>query len=92
MEGDAASPVNRRGNRRYHNGGGCTAILPMNVSDAKPWFRDDLARTLASLYFANKPKQTETLILFSAICLAFGINPENILSPEDVQKMKRGMQ
>ncbi len=25
-----------------------------NVSDIKPWFRDDLARTLMSIYFASK--------------------------------------
>lgn len=25
-----------------------------NVSDIKPWFREDLARTLMSIYFASK--------------------------------------
>ena len=26
-----------------------------NVSDIKPWFREDLARTLMSIYFASTP-------------------------------------
>lgn len=26
-----------------------------DVSDIKPWFREDIARTLASIYFASNP-------------------------------------
>jgi len=68
-----------------------------NVSDIKPWFREDIARTLASIYFANKSGQkfamqsdyaTGFASALSSVALAVGINPETFLSPEDIQKLR----
>jgi hypothetical protein len=72
-----------------------------NVSDIKPWFREDLARTLGSIYFASVsargqaqglPVQGDYMVGFaaalSAVALAVGVNPESFLAPEDVQKLR----
>jgi len=70
-----------------------------NVSDIKPWFREDIARTLGSIYFAGKVGQAQGLPVqgdyavgfaaaLSAVALAVGVNPESFLSPEDVQKLR----
>lgn len=63
-----------------------------NVSDIKPWFRDDIARTLASIYFANTSGQADYRKGFAAalssVALAVGVNPASFLSPEDVQLLQ----
>ena len=69
-----------------------------NVADVKPWFREDLARTLASIYFASQGGVTtvERRIGFAAalssVALAVGVNPETFLKPEDVQYLKSNVQ
>jgi len=72
-----------------------------NINDIKPWFQDDIARTLGSIYFASVsgrgqaqglPVQGDYAVGFaaalSAVALAVGVNPESFLSPEDVQKLR----
>lgn len=69
-----------------------------NVSDIKPWFRDDLARTLMSIYFASKSGQRSAVsdqdyevgfaAALASVALAVGVNPESFLSPEDVQRLR----
>ncbi|TXH10094.1 MAG: hypothetical protein E6R03_15865 [Hyphomicrobiaceae bacterium] len=69
-----------------------------NVADIKPWFRDDIARTLASIYFANTSGQQSAVgeadyrkgfaAALSSVALAVGVNPTSFLSPEDVQLLK----
>lgn len=66
-----------------------------DVSDIKPWFREDLARTLMSIYFAGKANQRREDLYragfaaaLSNVALAVGVNPESFLSPEDVQLMR----
>lgn len=70
-----------------------------NVSDIKPWFRDDLARTLMSIYFASAsngaPRTDENdhyrvgfAAALSSVALAVGVNPESFLAPEDIQRLR----
>ena len=70
-----------------------------NVSDIKPWFREDLARTLMSVYFASKAKdscqrsagsdyEAGFAAALASVALAVGVNPESFLSPEDVQRLR----
>ncbi|HNH26696.1 MAG: hypothetical protein U0V18_04825 [Anaerolineales bacterium] len=70
-----------------------------NVSDIKPWFREDIARTLMSIYFAsaanNSQRTTENenyrvgfAAALSSVALAVGVNPESFLAPEDIQRLR----
>lgn len=70
-----------------------------NVSDIKPWFREDIARTLMSIYFAsaasgsyrsedNDHYRVGFATALSSVALAVGVNPESFLAPEDVQLLK----
>ena len=67
------------------------------VVDIKPWFRDDLARTLASIYFASKSGGQRSADGYEAgfaaalasVALAVGVNPESFLSPEDIQRLRK---
>lgn len=72
-----------------------------NVSDIKPWFREDIARTLMSIYFASQSAQRSAIsgqgeyeagfaAALSSVALAVGVNPETFLSPEDIQRLRRG--
>ena len=70
-----------------------------NVSDIKPWFREDIARTLMSIYFAsaansaahtsdNEHYRVGFAAALSSVALAVGVNPESFLAPEDVQRLR----
>lgn len=81
-----------------------------NINDIKPWFQDDLARTLMSIYFASKsgtpPRPSPNIEVrdlereqaystgfaaaLSSVALAVGVNPESFLSPEDIQRLRKG--
>lgn len=62
-----------------------------NVADVKPWFQEDLARTLASIYMPfsvtahTQQERFGFALAISSMALAVGVNPEAILKPEDVQ-------
>lgn len=67
--------------------------------DIKPWFRDDLARTLMSIYFASASNGTQRTgdadhyrvgfaAALSSVALAVGVNPESFLAPEDIQRLR----
>lgn len=72
-----------------------------NVSDIKPWFREDLARTLMSIYFSSTQASSALpsgedevyrkgfAAALSSVALAVGVNPESFLSPEDVQRLRK---
>lgn len=68
-----------------------------NVSDIKPWFRDDIARTLMSIYFASAAGNQRTsdaefragfAAALSSVALAVGVNPETFITPEDIQRLR----
>jgi len=70
-----------------------------NGSDIKPWFRDDIARTLMSIYFAsaangvrqsndNENYRVGFAAALSSVALAVGVNPESFLAPEDIQRLR----
>jgi len=70
-----------------------------NVSDIKPWFREDIARTLMSIYFASAANSTQRstddehyrvgfAAALSSVALAVGVNPESFLAPEDIQRLR----
>lgn len=70
-----------------------------NVSDIKPWFREDIARTLMSIYFASASNGTQRTseneiyragfaAALSSVALAVGVNPETFLAPEDIQRLR----
>ena len=73
-----------------------------NVSDIKPWFREDLARMLMSVYFASKSSLTPAPLpegegyskgfaaALASVALAVGVNPESFLAPEDIQRLRSG--
>lgn len=68
------------------------------VNDIKPWFRDDIARTLMSIYFASTSAagtregedlyKTGFAAALSSVALAVGVNPESFLLPEDIQRLR----
>jgi len=66
-----------------------------NTNDIKPWFKDDIARTLMSIYFTSKQNSKATgnyeigfaAAIFS-VAMATGVNPETFLDPEEIQKLK----
>lgn len=73
-----------------------------SVSDIKPWYKNDIANTIRSLYFASKSSMQQLTRLsqeekhqqwlgaldgWSAVLLAVGINPETIFSQDDIQFM-----
>lgn len=70
-----------------------------NLSDIKPWFREDIGRTLMSIYFASKSGQRSAVsdqdyeagfaAALASVALAVGVNPESFLAPEDVQALRK---
>ncbi len=67
--------------------------------DIKPWFRDDLARTLMSIYFASASNSAQRAgdadhyragfaAALSSVALAVGVSPESFLAPEDIQRLR----
>jgi hypothetical protein len=61
----------------------------------KPWFREDLERTLQSIYAAFRPVPSPTTQrqagfsdAIAAVALAVGVNPEELLLPEDIQRIR----
>jgi len=74
----------------------------MSVNDIKPWFKEDIMRTLSSIYLASRPtsrpkteKQADYQAGFAdalaALALAVGGNPETFLLPEEIQRIKTQM-
>ncbi len=61
----------------------------------KPWFREDITRTLLSIYAAFRPVPSPTTQrqagfsdAIAAVALAVGVNPEELLLPEDIQRIR----
>ncbi len=70
-----------------------------NLNTIKNWSREDMARTLMSIYFAvaaNGSQRTEDndhyrvgfAAALSSVALAVGVNPESFIAPEDIQRLK----
>lgn len=71
-----------------------------NVGNVKPWFQEDLARALVSIYFAsisssphdkgepNKQYRVGFATALSSVALAIGVNPESFLAPEDIKLIR----
>lgn len=65
-------------------------------SNLKPWFRDDLARAIVSIYFSsvvsgnagNDDYRKGFAAALSSIAIVVGINPETILQHEDIQLLR----
>jgi hypothetical protein len=70
-----------------------------NISDIKPWFRDDFERTLASIYFSlcagekasDRQYRADFVSGLAAFSLAVGVDIKKILSPEDMQLLAQKM-
>jgi hypothetical protein len=70
-----------------------------NVSDLKPWFQEDLARMLMSIYFTsmtanyNSEKDPEFRSGFasalSSVAIMVGINPESFLASDDIKLLSQ---
>lgn len=65
-----------------------------NPYPEKPWFREDLERTLQSIYAAFKPvpspttqRQAGFADAIAAVALAVGVDPKELLLPEDIQRI-----
>lgn len=68
-----------------------------NVSDLKPWFRDDLERLLKSIYFTSAAAgrsesndieyQTGFASALSSIALMVGVDPKSFLTHSNVQNI-----
>jgi hypothetical protein len=74
-----------------------------NVSDIKPWFQEDIARTLMSIYFASvssssmKSESDEQFRIgfttaLTSVALAVGVKPETFLTPDDIKLIKDSTQ
>ncbi|WKZ47694.1 MAG: hypothetical protein QY306_17970 [Anaerolineales bacterium] len=71
-----------------------------NFSDLKPWFREDIARILVSIYFASAASSSQSSIneafrngfatALSSVALNIGINPESFLAQEDITLIRKG--
>lgn len=71
-----------------------------NVSNLKPWFREDIARVLISIYFTsltsnpsdqiNSDYRSGYAAAISGIAMGLGINPESFLINDDL-KLLRGI-
>ncbi len=67
-------------------------------NNLKPWFRDDIARAMVSIYFTSlvsgprKQVSDEYRMGFAAalssMAIVIGINPESILQNEDLQLLR----
>ena len=67
-------------------------------SNLKPWFRDDIARAIMSIYFSSvisgSEKQSNNdyrkgfAAALSSVAIVVGINPESILQKEDIQLLQ----
>jgi hypothetical protein len=70
----------------------------MNMSNnLKPWFQDDLARAIVSIYFSsvvsglgaiNDDYRKGFAAALSSVAIVVGINPETILQHEDIQLLQ----
>jgi hypothetical protein len=67
-----------------------------NVSNIKPWFREDIARVLMSIYFtsissgansegASEHYRTGFASALSSVAIMVGVNPESFLDPKDIR-------
>ena len=69
-----------------------------NVSDLKPWFREDIAKALMSIYFTAKISSSSAVdnsayrsgfaSALSSVAIMVGINPEQVLAPEDINLLR----
>ena len=66
-----------------------------NQYPEKPWFREDLERTLQSIYAAFRPvpspttqRQAGFADAIAAVALAVGVDPKEFLLPEDIQRIQ----
>ena len=70
-----------------------------NLNSIKSLSREDMARTLMSIYFAsasnNTHQSTENehyrvgfAAALSSVALAVGVNPESFIAPEDIQRLR----
>ncbi len=67
-------------------------------NNLKPWFRDDIARAMMSIYFSSlisRPRQqmsdeyrTGFAAALSSVAIIVGINPESILQNEDLELLR----
>lgn len=68
------------------------------TNNLKPWFQDDIARAMMSIYFSSlisRPRQqmsdeyrTGFAAALSSVAIIVGINPESILQNEDLQLLR----
>lgn len=68
-----------------------------NVSDLKPWFRDDIERLLISIYFTSAAAgrsqsndieyQTGFASALSSIALMVGVDPKSFLTHANIQEI-----
>lgn len=71
-------------------------MINPNEMDIKPWYKNDIANTLAGIYFAsvqnkrNEDYRAGFAAALSSVALAVGVKPESFLSPGDVQLIRRG--
>ena len=66
-------------------------------NNLKPWFRDDIARAMMSIYFSsvmsasgdqNNDYRKGFVAALSSVAIVIGINPESILQKTDVQLLQ----
>jgi hypothetical protein len=67
-------------------------------NNLKPWFREDIARAMMSIYFSSlisRPRQqmndeyrTGFAAALSSVAIVIGINPESILQSDDIQLLR----
>jgi hypothetical protein len=67
-------------------------------NNLKPWFRDDLARVMMSIYFSTVMSRSGSAMndeyrkgfaaALSSFAIVVGINPESILHSDDVQLLR----
>jgi len=70
-----------------------------NVNNVKPWFREDIARALMSIYFASttangnntlsKEYRSGFASALSSVAIMVGVNPESFLVPEDINRLRK---
>lgn len=70
--------------------------MTTNVSDVKPWFKEDIFRLITSIYFAHSVSPDISISendlyragfadAMSSLAISAGIDPKSFLTPKDIQ-------
>jgi hypothetical protein len=70
-----------------------------NVTGLKPWFQEDIARVLMSIYFTSMMTNSHSsqtaefrsgfAAALSSVAINIGVKPESFLAPDDINLLRQ---